>query len=86
MNARSLHKNFESFSNFLELLKHQSHVICISESQVISQPLLNLGLENYSFAHVSPVINRAGGVASVCGDISFRIHQNQLALANSEFL
>ena len=87
LNARSLHKNFDSFSDFLEPLKHKPHVICISESQIISQPLLNLGLENYSFAHVSPVINRVGGVAVyVHDDMSFRICRNQFALANSESL
>ena len=80
VNARSLHKNFDSFSDFLEPLKHKPHVICISESQIISQPLISLGLENYSFAHVSPVINRVGGVAVyVHDDMSFRICQNQFA-------
>ena len=87
VNARSLHKNFESLSDFLQPLKHKPHGICISESQIISQPLLNLGLENYCFAHVSPIINRVGGVAVyVHDDISLRICQNQFALANSESL
>ena len=74
VNARSLHKDFDSLSDFLQPLKHKPHVIGISESQIIPQPLLNLGFENYSFAHVSPVINRVGGVAvHVHHDISFRI-------------
>ena len=85
VNARSLLKKFGSLSDFLEPLKHKSHVICISEFHLVSQLLLNLGLENYSFAQVSPVINRAGGVAVyVHDDTSFRIHQNQFVLANSE--
>ena len=87
VNARSLHKNFGSLSDFVEPLKHKPHVIRISESQIISQPLLNLGLENYSFSHVSPVINRVGVVAVyVHDDTSFRIRQNQLAFTNSESL
>ena len=87
VNARSLHKKFDSLFDFLEPLKHKPHVICISKSQIISQPLLNLGLENRSFAHVSSVNNRAVGVAVfVRDDINFRICQNQFALANCESL
>ena len=87
VNARSLHKNFYSLYGFLEPLKHKPHVISISESQITSQHLLNLGLENYSFAHVSLVINRVGCVAVyVHNDISFRICRNQFALTNSESL
>ena len=36
--ARSLHKNFDSLSDFLEPLKHKPYVICISESHIIYQP------------------------------------------------
>ena len=89
VNARLLHQNFDSLSDFLQPLKHKFHVVplCISESQIISQTLLNLGFENHSFAHVSPVINRVAGVAVyVHYDISFRICQNQFVLSNLESL
>ena len=72
LNIRSLHKNFDSFYEFLLTLNFTPDIICITETRLKDQPLININLPNYTFLHENFML-AAGGVA-VC--VSTRLNCN----------
>ena len=62
LNIRSLNKNFDKLYDFLVCVPFTPDVLCLSESCIKKQPLVNINLSGYSFVNVDPVGN-AGGIA-----------------------
>ena len=68
LNIRSLHKNFDPFFNFIQSLDLAPDVICLTETRIKDQPLINLDIPGYSFVHVNSE-TAAGGVAIYISNI-----------------
>ena len=64
INIRSLNKpeNFEALHEFLTLLPYSLDIVCVSETRLKGNPLINISLPDYNFVHSDSVTN-AGGVA-----------------------
>ena len=61
-NVRSLQKNFDAFNEFLCNQPCSPDIICVTETRLKTQPLLNIDISGYTFVHIdSPTA--AGGVA-----------------------
>ena len=61
-NVRSLQKNFDAFYEFLCNQPCSPDIICVTETRLKTQPLLNIDISGYTFVHIdSPTA--AGGVA-----------------------
>ena len=61
-NVRSLQKNFDAFHEFLCNQPCSPDIICVTETRLKNQPLLNIDISGYTFIHIdSPTT--AGGVA-----------------------
>ena len=61
-NVRSLQKNFDAFYEFLCNHSCSSDIICVTETRLKTQPLLNIDISGYTFVHIDSPIT-AGGVA-----------------------
>ena len=84
VNVRSLHKNFKSFYKFIDSLNQPPQIICLSETRIKHEPLINIQLNNYSFIHANSKTN-AGGVAMYIHDtVKFEVSPKQYELANTE--
>ena len=57
LNIRSLNKNFDKFYNFIQSLLYTPGVVCLSESRIKKQSLININLPGYSFLNFSPLKN-----------------------------
>ena len=62
VNICSLHKNFELLHEFLVTLNLSFDMICLTETRLISQPLINIELPHYKFLLVDTT-TATGGVA-----------------------
>ena len=62
LNIWSLNKNFDKFYDFIQSLSYTLDVVCLSESRIKKQLLINIDLPGYTFLNFSPLKN-AGGVA-----------------------
>jgi len=60
-NVRSLQRNFEKLNDLLMLMKFMPDILCISETKIKNNPLINVSLPGYDFLHVDSLTN-AGGV------------------------
>ena len=61
-NVRSLQKNFDAFHEFLCNQSCSPDIICVTETRLKNQPLLNIDISGYTFIHIdSPTT--AGEVA-----------------------
>ena len=60
LNIRSLNKNFDKLYDFLLRLTFTPDVLCLSESRIKKQPLVNINLSGYCFVNVDPVGNARG--------------------------
>ena len=86
VNIRSLHKNFDSFHDFLIALNVSPDVICLTETRIRTHLLSNIEIPNYSFVHVDSK-SAAGGVAIYvsCG-LQYELCPIQHHLHDSESL
>ena len=84
LNILSLHKHFHSLCLFLQSLRFEPDVICLTAIHVKDQPLANVSFSNYSFVHVLSHSN-VGGVA-ICVSLNLKISldNNQHQLHNFE--
>ena len=61
INIRSLQKHFDTLAEMLQLLSALPQLICITETKISKELLVNIELENYHFLHANSV-TQAGGV------------------------
>ena len=76
LNIRSLNKNFDKLYDFLVCLLFTLDVLCLSESRIKKQLLVNINLSGYSFVNVDPVGNAGGVVMYVRNDLKITQEQN----------
>ena len=64
INMRSINneKNFDKFEEFLKALPFLPDIVCVSETQIKGDPLVNISLPQYNLVHDDST-TRAGGVA-----------------------
>jgi len=60
VNIRSLSKNFEDFYDLLLSLPHQPDIVCVSETRIKHNSLVNISLPGYQFFHTDSNINARG--------------------------
>ena len=85
INIRSLQKNFDLLTEFLDFLKLQPNILCLTE-RIKTQPLLNISNPGYSFVHVGATSN-AGSVATyISNKLEYHFSPDQHSLNNSECL
>ena len=70
LNIRLLNKNFDKLYDFLLCLTFTPNVLCLSESRIKKQPLVNIILSGYSFVNVDLVGN--------AGDVRSHVRQKRL--------
>ena len=79
-------KIFSWFYEFIDSLNQPPHIICLSETRIKHEPLINIELNNYSFIYANSKTN-AGGVAMYIHDsVKFVVSPKQYELANAESL
>ena len=59
VNIRSLNKqeNFDALFEFLTLLPFTPDIVCVSETRLKGNPLINIAIPNYNFVHADSVTN-----------------------------
>ena len=73
-NISSLQTHFDDLKEFLFNFSHPPFLILISETRIHLNPILNIGIPNYTFIHV-PSPTRAGGVmAYVSKELNFTVN------------
>ena len=61
LNIHSLQKNFDDLQEIIYSFKEKPHIICLSETKIKNNPMLNLSIPGYKFVHANSLTN-AGGV------------------------
>ena len=51
INVRSFHKHHNDLVNFLALCRSPPNIICITETRLHAEPLIDVGLPGYTFIH-----------------------------------
>ena len=73
INIRSLQKHFDTLAEMLQLLPALPQLICITETKINNESLVNIELENYHFLHAN-LVTPAGRVGIyISKDISFNL-------------
>jgi len=86
VNIRLLNKNFNLFHEFLVSLKYTPDLICLTETRLKEQPLINVSIPNYNFYHVNSS-TAAGDVAVyVLNKLKVKPFTTQIKLPISECL
>ena len=84
LNIRSLTKNFDALFVFISPLSFTPDLVCLTETRIKNQPLANITIPGYSFAHIN-LLSSAGGVAIyISNNFNFKLCKNQHHLHNSE--
>ena len=60
-NIRSLQKNFDDLQEIIYSFKEKPHIICLSETKIKNNPMLNLSIPGYKFVNANSLTN-AGSV------------------------
>ena len=81
-NVRSLQKNFDAFHEFHCNQPCSPDIICVTETRLKNQPLLNIDVSGYTFVHIdSPTT--AGGVAMyISSALQFSVITNLQLIVN----
>ena len=83
LNIRSLTKNFDALFEFISSLNFTPDLVCLTETRIKNQPLANITISGYSFAHVNS-LGSAGGVAIyISNHLNFKLCKNQHHLFNT---
>ena len=86
LNIRSLNKNFDQLHEFLVSIRIRPDVICLTETRIKNDPLVNITIPQYKFYHVDSQIS-AGRVAIYVSDnFTSKLCPNQSVIPNSECL
>ena len=84
LNIRSLTKNLDALFEFISSLSFTPNLVCLTETRIKNQPLANIAIPGYSFAHVNS-LGSAGGVAIyISNNFNFKLCKNQHHLHSSE--
>ena len=84
LNIRSLTKNFDALFEFIFSPSFTLDLVCLTETRIKNQPLANIAIPGYGFAHVNS-LGSAGGVAIyISNNFNFKLCKNQHHLHNSE--
>ena len=64
MNLRSINnfQNFDTFEEFLTDLSFSPDIVCVFETRLKGEPLINISIPNFKFVHADST-TKAGGVA-----------------------
>ena len=82
----TFHKNFNSLYEFLVTLSFSPDIICLTETKLKGEALINIDLPLYKFNHVDGT-TAAGGVAIyVSNKLQFEVCPNQHVLNLSQCL
>ena len=75
VNIRSLNKeeNFDALFEFLTLLPFTPDIVCVSETRLKGNPLINIAIPNYNFVHADSVTNAGGVGVYVSSKFSFQV-------------
>lgn len=88
INIRSLQKNFDDMHDFITAWTKAPDIVCVSETRLKHEPLINVSLPGYNFEHVDSK-SKAGGVAIyISTKFRYEINQNidTVCLPDSESL
>ena len=86
INIRSLHKNFDSLTKYLNFLCFQPDVICLTETRIKTQPLLNISIPGYSFVHNGTPFNAEGVAACISNKLEHNFLPTRYPLNNADYL
>ena len=53
LNIRSLQKNFDDLQEIIYSFKEKPHIICLSETKIKNNPLLNFSIPGYKFVNAN---------------------------------
>jgi len=79
VNIRSLNKleNFERLYEFLTLLSFHPDIVCVSETRLLGDPMINiLLLPDYNFIHADSVANTGWVAVYISSKYEFEIDQD----------
>ena len=84
VNIRSLQKNFDPLCELITLLNFTPQIICITETRIKDQPLINVAIPNYSFVHANSTSNAGGVAVYLHCSLKYILYHQQFCLSNSE--
>ena len=58
----NIFQNFDTFKEFLTDLSFSPDIVCVSETRLKGEPLINISIPNFKFVHADST-TKAGGVA-----------------------
>ena len=86
LNIRSLNNNFNQLHEFLVSIRIRPDVICLTETRIKNDPLVNITISQYKFYHVDSQISASGVVVYVFDNFTSKLCPNQYVMPNSECL
>ena len=66
-------ENFDALFEFLTLLPYTPHIVCVSETRLKGNPLINIAIPNYNFVHTDSVTNAGGVGVYVSSKFKFQV-------------
>ena len=85
-NIRSLNKNFDHLHEFLVSIRIRPDVICLTETRIKNDPLVNITIPQYKFYHVDSQTSAGGVAVYVSDNFTSKLCPNQYVMPNSECL
>ena len=86
LNIRSLNKNFDQLHEFLVSIRTRPDVICLTETRIKNDPLVNITISQYKFYHVDSQTSAGGVAVYVSDNFTSKSCPNQYVMPNSECL
>ena len=84
LNIRTLTKNSDALFEFISSLSFTPDLVCLTETRIKNQPLANITISSYSFAHVNSLGSADGVAIYILNNFNFKLCKNQHHLHNSE--
>ena len=86
LNIRFLNKNFDELHKFLVSIRIRPDVICLTETRIKNDPVLNIMIPQYKFYHVHSQTSAGGVAVYVSDNVTSKLCPNQYVMPNSESL
>ena len=80
LNIRSLNKNFDQLHEFLVSIRIRPDVICLTETRIKNDPLVNITIPQYKFYHVDSQTSAGGVVVYVSDNFTSKLCPNQYVM------